>query len=308
MKAARLRAHAGPEQLVVEEAPAPRAGTGEVLIEVHAAGVTPTELAWQPTWTTREGTPRAPPVIPGHELSGVVVAAGPGADLAVGDVVYGTNDWYRDGAQAELCVARAADVAPKPSSLDHATAAVVPISALTAWQGLFVRGLLGAGQLVLIHGGAGAVGGFAVQLARWRGARVAATASAADLDFVRELGASVALDYRATRFEDQLRDVDVVLDTVGGDTLARSRAVLAPGGRLVTIAASSEATDDARVRGAFFIVEPSRAQLVDLGKLIDAGSLQPLLTAVYPLEQARQAWEHARRGGLRGKVALRIRE
>jgi NADPH:quinone reductase-like Zn-dependent oxidoreductase len=307
VRAARLHARGSLEGLVVEEAPAPRPGAGEVLIEVHAAGVTPTELAWPPTWTTREGTPRALPRIPGHEFSGVVAAAGPGADLAVGDAVYGLSDWYGEGAQAELCVARAAELAPKPQSLDHAEAAVVPISALTAWQALFVRGLLGAGQLALIHGGAGAVGGFAVQLARWRGARVAATAGAADLDFVRALGANVVLDYRASRFEEELAGVDVVLDTVGGDALARSRAVLAPGGRLVAIAASSEESEDARVRDAFFIVEPSRAQLVDLGKLIDAGSVHPQLGAVYPLEEAPEAWRRAARGGLRGKLALRVR-
>ena len=305
MRAVHLRAHAGPE-LFVEEAPAPRPGRGEVLVDVHAAGVTPSELAWQPTRTAREGTPRALPLIPGHEFSGVVVEAGAGADLAAGDAVYGVNDWYRDGAQAELCVARAADLAPKPATLDHATASVVPISALTAWQGLFVRGLLGAGQLALIHGGAGAVGGFAVQLARWRGARVAATVSAADLNFVRALGATLAIDHRVARFEDEVRSVDVVLDTVGGDALARSRAVLAPGGRLVTVAASSERASDARE--AFFIVEPSRAQLVDIGKLIDAGSLRPQLAGVHPLEEAVPAWQRARRGGLRGKLALRMHE
>src|SRR5262249_43045027 len=160
--------------------------------------------------------------------------------------------------QAEYCLARAADVAPKPASVDHVHAATVPISALTAWQGLIERAGLTAGQRVLIHGAAGGVGVFAVQLARWRGAKVRATASAANRDFVRGLGADEVIDYRAQRFDEVVRDVDVVFDAVGGETLARSWGVLRPGGKLVTIAASEERTQDERTREAFFIVEANR--------------------------------------------------
>jgi len=304
MKAIRLHARGGPEAFAYEEAPQPRPGEGEVLVRVHAAAVTPTELAWVPTWTTRTGEPRSFPIIPGHEFSGEVAAVGGGVtDLAAGDLVYGLNDWFRDGAQAEYCVARAAEVARKPRSVDHVAAAVTPISALTAWQGLIERGRLVAGQRVLIHGAAGGVGVFAVQLARWRGARVIGTASARNVAFVRGLGAEEVIDYRARRFEDVVHGLDVLFDTVGGETLERSWGVLKPGGRLVTIATSGEGTQDPRVREAFFIVQPSRAQLDTIAGLIDAGQLRPLVDAVFPLAQARQAYEHK---PVRGKVVLHV--
>jgi NADPH:quinone reductase-like Zn-dependent oxidoreductase len=217
--------------------------------------------------------------------------------------VYGLNDWYRDGASAEYCVARVADIAGKPAGVDHVHAASTPISALTAWQGLIERVGLAAGQRVLIHGAAGGVGTLAVQLARWRGARVTATASAANLDFVRSLGADEVIDYRAERFEDVVRRVDVVFDTVGGETLERSWGVLKPGGKLVTVAASGEQTTDERIRAAYFIVEPSRTQLAEIARLIDGGTLRPVVGAVFPLAEARQAYQHK---PVRGKVVLRV--
>lgn len=304
MKASYLRARGGPEAFAYEEVSQPRPGDGEVLVRVHAAGVIRTELSWDPTWTTQTGEPRPLPVIPGHEFSGEISALAAGVrDVGVGDLVYGLNDWYRDGASAEYCVARVADLAPKPSSVDHVHAAATPISALTAWQGLVERAGLAAGQRVLIHGAAGGVGTFAVQLARWRGARVIGTASAANLDFVRSLGADEVIDYRAERFEDVARDVDVVFDTVGGETLERSWGVLKPGGRLVTTAASGEQTTDERVRAAYFIVEPSRTQLAEIARLIDGGELRPIVGAVFPLAEARQAYQH--KPG-HGKVVLRV--
>lgn len=304
MKAICLRGRGGPEAFAYEEAPQPRPGEGEVLVRVHAAGVIHTELSWVPTWTTRAGEPRPLPVIPGHEFSGEIVALGAGVrDLAVGDLVYGLNDWYRDGAQADYCVALVADCAPKPASVDHVHAAATPISALTAWQGLVERAGLAAGQRVLIHGAAGGVGTIAVQLARWRGARVTATASAANLDFVRSLGADEVIDYRAERFEDVVRDVDVVFDTVGGETLERSWGVLKPGGRLVTVAASGERTTDERIRAAYFIAEPSRTQLAEIARLVDGGALRPVVGAVFPLVEARQAYQHK---PSHGKVVLRV--
>jgi NADPH:quinone reductase-like Zn-dependent oxidoreductase len=273
-----------------------------VLVRVHAAGVTPTELLWAPTWTTREGSPRPFPVVPGHEFSGEVTAIGPGVtDREVGESVFGMSDWFADGAQAEFCTSPAAWVSPKPRRLDHDGAAVTPISALTAWQGLFARCNLSAGQHVLIHGGAGAVGLFAVQLARWKGARVTATAAAHNLDFVRSLGADEVLDYRTTRFEDVVAGVDAVFDAVGGETLARSWGVLKPSGRLVTIAASGEGAADERTPPAFFIVEANRPQLAEVAKLIDGGALRPVMDGVFPLEEARTAYAHKPR---RGKAAL----
>ncbi len=278
MKAIRLHG----ALLSVDEVPDPQPGPGEIRIRVHAAGVTPSELGWYPTTHTRTGEPRNLPIL-GHEFSGV---------LETGEAVYGMNDWFADGAMAEYCITRPEYVAPKPAGVDHVRAAAIPIGALTAWQGLFDRAGLSAGQRLLVHGGAGAVGSFAVQLGRWRGAHVIATASRENLGFVRELGAHEAIDYRGTRFEDVARNVDVVFDTVGGETLARSWSVLKPGGRLVTIASSQSERKD-----AFFIVEPKRDQLVRIAELVDAGHIQPVVDAAFPLERAVEAYgTHARRG------------
>lgn len=304
MKAIRLHARGGPEAFAYEEAPQPRPGEGEVLVRVHAAAVTPTELVWVPTWMTPTGEPRRFPIILGHEFSGEVAAVGDGVtDVAVGNPVYGLNDWFGDGALAEYCVARAAEVAPKPRSVDHLAAAVTPISALTAWQGLLGRARLAAGNRVLVHGAAGGVGVFAVQLARWRGATVIGTASAHNAAFVHGLGADEVIDYRAVRFEDIVHGIDVVFDTVGGETLDRSWGVLKPGGRLVTIAASVEGSPDPRTREAFFIVRPDRGQLNEITRLIDAAQLRPVVDCVFPLAQARQAFEHK---PTRGKVVLSV--
>jgi NADPH:quinone reductase-like Zn-dependent oxidoreductase len=244
------------------------------------------------------------PVIPGHEFSGQIAALGAGVkEVGVGDLVYGLNDWYRDGAQAEFCVACVDDFATKPARIDHVHAAATPISALTAWQGLIERGRLVGGQRVLIHGAAGGVGVFAVQIARWRGARVIGTASRPNLDFVRGLGADEVIDYQATRFEDVVRDIDVVFDTVGGETLDRSWSVLKPGGRLVTIAAFSGRTADERTRAAFFIVKPSRRQLEEIGWLIDSFAIRPIVGSVFPLAEVRQAYQHK---PAHGKTVLQV--
>jgi NADPH:quinone reductase-like Zn-dependent oxidoreductase len=304
MKAIRLHDPSDPTSLVYEDVPEPQAGEGEVLVGVHAAAVTPTERAWVPTSTTRTGAPRPFPIILGHEFSGEICAVGPGVtDLARGYAIFGMNDWFRDGAQAEYCVARAAEVAAKPRSLDHVQAAATPISALTAWQGLIERARLSGGQQVLIHGAAGGVGVFAVQLARLRGARVVATASAHNRDFVRSLGADEVIDYRTVRFEDAVHDVDVVFDTVGGETLARSWSVLKPGGMLVTVAASSEAALAPSVRQAFFIVEANRTHLAEVARLLDAGTLRSIVGGVFPLADGRDAYE---RNPVRGKAVLRV--
>jgi NADPH:quinone reductase-like Zn-dependent oxidoreductase len=304
MKAIRLHARGGPESLRFEDAPTSRLGAGEVLVRVRAAAVTPTELLWVPTWATRDGGPRPLPVIPGHEFSGNVAALGEGVTaVGLGEAVYGMNDWFGDGAQAEYCLARAADVARKPASIDHAHAAATPISALTAWQGLIARSHLSARQRVLIHGAAGGVGVFAVQPARWRGAHVIGTASATNVAFVRALGADEVIDYRTRRFEEVVHGLDVVFDTVGGETLERSWGILRPGGRLVTIATSGEGSQDPRVREAFFIVEANGAQLGEIARLIDGGQLRSVVDAIFPLPQARQAYEHR---PTHGKVVLRV--
>jgi NADPH:quinone reductase-like Zn-dependent oxidoreductase len=303
MNAIRLYGHQGLEQFIYENAPVPRPTSGEALVRVHAAGVIRAELSWVPTWNTPVGTPRALPIIPGHEFSGEIAALGmETTDFRVGDSVYGLIDWYCDGAQAEYCVARVADIAAKPGGIDHVSAAATPISALTAWQGLIERGSIESGQRVLIHGAAGGVGAFAVQIARWRDAKVTATASSSNLDFVRSLGATEVIDHDDIPFEEVARDMDLVFDTVGGATFQRSWRVLKPGGRLVTIVSGKNSNDE-RTRAAFFIVEPNRSQLETITRLIDSGAISPIVGCVFPLAEARLAYQHR---PIRGKVVLQV--
>ncbi len=267
----------------------PSPGTGEVLIRVVAAGVTPSELQWYPTTHTKSGDERRH-AIPGHEFSGVVVATGEDTDIAVGQEVFGMNDWFADGATAEFCCAAGLAVAPKPRGLSYAEAASAPISALTAWQGLFERTDLQPGERVLIHGGAGGVGALAVQLARWCGAYVVATASARHTEFLLKLGADRVIDYRAERFEDFGNTFHVVFDGVGAETLTRSWNVLAPGGRLVTIASQSETDQNEKAKKAFFIVEPNREQLTKLSALFDSGMMRPVVDKILPFDQVPRAY------------------
>ncbi len=306
MKAILLNQIGGPELLVCEDAPKPVPKDDQVLVRVFAAAITPTEFAWYPTFHSPDGSARPFPVILGHEFSGVVAAIGPACTgVQVGDAVFGLNDWFIDGAQAEYCLTVPANVAPKPASLKHAQAAMVPISALTAWQALVDRARLSEGQRVLIHGAAGGVGSFAVQLARHKKAHVIATASAANAEFVKTLGADQVIDYRTTPFEAVVRDVDVVLDTVGGGTRDRSWGVLRKGGQLVTIAADAERFSQPRVRDAFFIVEPNRVQLIEISRLIEAGVMKPVVGAVFPMERFREAYEQK---PARGKNVLQMAE
>jgi NADPH:quinone reductase-like Zn-dependent oxidoreductase len=210
--------------------------------------------------------------------------------FVVGHEVYGMNDWFADGATAEFCVAAATGIAPKPRSLSHAEAAAVPIGALTAWQGLVERAKIRTGERVLVHGGAGAVGVFVIQIARMHGAEVIATASKRTADFVAGLGAQEVIDYAATPFEQQVKDVDVVFDCVVGETLRRSWSVLKPGGRMVTIAAESETQDDPRIKAAFFIVEPHQQQLMEISNLLVAGSLRVFVDGEISLSEAPEAY------------------
>lgn len=308
MKAIQIQGRGGPEQLVYEDTPQPHPGPGEVLVHVYAAGIIAPELTWPATYQTKEGNKRALP-IPGHDLSGVVVEVGAGVtDIAEGSAVYALTAFDRDGAAAEYAIALPSELAPKPRSLDHVQAAAVPLTALTAWQAFFDHAGLLAGQTVLIHGAAGGVGVFAVQLARWAGAHVIGTASARNRDFLRELGADEIIDYTTTRFEEMVHNVDLVLDTVGGDTLERSWKVVKKGGVLISVASppSPEAEQTYGVRPIWFIVEPNREQLIQLGALIDAGRIQPIIDTVFPLPQARQAYEQGARKHARGKIVLRV--
>ena len=249
--------------------------------------------------------------VPGHEFSGVIAAIGKDVqDFKVGDEVYGMNDWFADGATAEFCITLPQNIARKPATLSHEAAASVPIGALTSWQGLIDRAKLEPGERILVHGGAGAVGLYAVQLAHICGARLITTVSTQDIDFVKRLGANEAIDYRACRFGKEVQDVDVVFDAVGSDTLERSWGVLKPSGRMITIAADSEGTADERVKDAFFIVEPNQEQLVEIveiAKQLDAGHLRAFVKTTVPLNEASAAYSGAVRdkGGY-GKIVITV--
>jgi len=308
MKAIRIHTRSGPEAFVYEDAPQPHPGEGEVLVRVYATSVMWQEPTWTETWKTPTGVDRDLP-IPGHDLSGLVAEVGTGVtDVAIGEAVYALTEFWRDGAAAEYAIARATDLAPKPRSLDYVQAAGVPLVGLTAWQALFDHARLSAGQSVLIHGAAGGVGSMAVQLAHWVGANVIGTASVRNRDFLRGLGADEVIDYTSTRFEDMLHDVDIVLDTIGGDTMERSWSALKKGGLLVSVFSPppKEQAKAHGVRALFFVVQPNRAELIQIGDLIDAGQVQPVIETVFPLSEARQAFERALSGHTRGKIILRV--
>ena len=291
MRVVRLRAPGGPEQLAVEEADRPRPGPGEALVRVHAAAITRGELDWPVDRL---------PAIPSYELSGVVEEVGPGvASVAAGDEVFALTPYDRDGVAADYTAVPAEHLVAKPRALGHAESAAIPLPALSAWQGLFDHGRLGAGERVLIHGAAGSVGGYAVQFARAAGAHVIGTASAASLDLVLVLGAHEAVD-GATRFEDAVEPVDVVFDTAGGERLRRSFAVLGAGGRLISVA--EEPPDG----GVYFIVEPNRDQLTSIARLVDAGELRRPSLDVFPLASAREAFARSVEPRRPGKVVLAV--
>lgn len=309
MKAIRIHGRGGPHQLFYEEAPQPHPGAGEVLVRVYATGVIATELTWVPTYQTQIGSTRSLP-IPGHDLSGVVEEVGLGVTiLAKGSEVYALTAFDRDGAEAEYTIALPSELATKPRTLNHVQAAAVPLAALTAWQALFEHVNLTEGQSVLIHGAAGGVGVFAVQLARWAGAHVIATAAAHNRDFLLELGANEIIDYTTTRFEEVVHDVDLVFDLVGGDTLQRSWQVVKRGRTLVSVVSPQPSFEEAKaydVRPVWFVVQPNREQLNQIAALIDASQIRPIIETVLPLSQARQAYEQGAHGHTRGKIVLRV--
>ncbi|GLL07751.1 NADP-dependent oxidoreductase [Dactylosporangium matsuzakiense] len=313
MRAVRAHRRGGPEQLVYEAAPRPEPAPGEVLVAVHAASITAGELTWDATWTDSldPGGRDRTPIIPSHEMSGVVAALGPGVTgMGVGDEVYGLIPFVRDGAAAEYVTAAADIVAAKPVNLDHDAAAAVPLAALTVWQALVDHASLRAGQHILIHGAAGGVGSFAVQIAADLGARVTATARGRDRDFVTGLGAHEVLDYASERFEDRVHSADVVLDLVGGETQARSWGVLRPGGVLVSVSAPPEVPQHTAqgVRGVFFIVEPNRAELETIALLIETDRLTPMVDRIVPLTETRAAYEALQAEHKRGKIVIRVAE
>ena len=302
MRALRAHRRGGPDVLVEEDAPIPSPGTGDVLVRVHAASFTPTELEWPSTWIDRAGRDRLPS-IPGHEVSGVVTALGYGATgVAVGDAVYGLTDWYRDGTAAEYVAVEARNLARKPDKLDHLTGAALPMVALTAQQALFDHGGLARGQAVAVLGAGGGAGTFAVQLARAAGARVVAVARPWASDILRAFGAEVFADVDGA----PLAEMDLIFDLVGGEVLRRACAIVRGGATVVSVVENPPA--DVNRRGRFFVVEPSRPQLRELGDRVAAGALRPVVGATWPLRDGRAAFEAKHRGGQPGKAVLLVDE
>jgi NADPH:quinone reductase-like Zn-dependent oxidoreductase len=283
MRAIRLLAPG--EELVLDDVERPVPAGGEALVRVHAAAITRDELEWPVDRL---------PAIPSYELSGVVEDVGADADVAVGDAVYALTPFDRDGVAAEFAVVPAGVLAPKPRSLSHVESAAVPMTGLSAWQGLFDQGGLVEGQRVLVHGASGGVGHVAVQIARRHGAYVLGTASHGTAE---NLGADELLD--PDGFEG-IDPVDLVFDTAGGDRLANSAAVVRPGGRMVSIA------EEPPAGGVYFVVEPNREQLVELAALVDSGGLRPAIDSVFPLAEAPAAFARSMSPGKSGKVVLSV--
>ncbi|MBC2864494.1 NADP-dependent oxidoreductase [Streptomyces mexicanus] len=295
---------AGVSGLTLSELPPPHAAENDVVVRVHAAGFTRGELDWPGTWSDRAGRDRTPSV-PGHEVSGVVTELGYGTTgLTIGQRVFGLTDWTRNGSLAEYVAVEARNLAPLPADIDHTVAAALPISGLTAWQGLFDHARIAAGQTVLIHGAAGGVGSIAVQLAHQVGARVIGTGRAADRDTALALGAHAFLDLEADRLEDA-GEVDVVFDVIGGDVLDRSAALVRAGGTLVTIT-RPPTVRPADGRAVFFVVEPDRVRLADLARRVREGRLQVRVGAVRPLDEAVAAFTPERR--VAGRTIIRVAE
>lgn len=333
MKAAFIRRYGGNDVVELGELPAPQAGPGELLVEVHAASVNPVDFK------IRDGMLKPIvsfgfPLILGNDLSGTVQAVGAGVTrLRPGDAVFARMDKKRIGAFAEFAVVAEADAALKPANLSHVEAAAVPLAGLTAWQALFEIGGLKSGQKVLIHAGSGGVGTFAIQFARHAGLAVAATAGARNAELVRGLGADIVIDYKTQRFEDVVHDYDLVFDTQAGDIRHRSFAVLRRGGVLVSIAGKPDSrlvrefglnpllgvlldflnrktlrlAKRHGVRYEYLFMHPSGEQLEEIGRLLAAGSVRPVIDKVFPLAQVREALAYSEAGHATGKVVVEVK-
>ena len=307
MHAIRIHEFGGPEVLKNDTIERPQPKDDEVLVRIHAASVNPVD------YKIREGGyPRVQgddlPVTLGRDLSGVIESCGPSVqNLRAGDAVFAMLGWER-GAYAELVAVKAVEMAPKPANLSHVEAASVPLAALTAWQGLIDHGGLKSGQRVLIHGGAGGVGHFAIQIAKAKGAWVATTCSAKDKEFVRSLGADQAIDYKAEAFDEILKDIDLVFDLVAGETQEKSFKVLRHGGALIsTLQEPDKAKALAKgAKIARYMATPNAAQLAEIGRLIEAGKIRPVIAATYPLADAARAEAALEEGHVQGKIVLTV--
>ena len=294
---------AGTAGMKLTERPEPQAAINDVLVQVHASGFVNTELSWPSTWTDRLDRDRTP-TIPGHELAGVVTALGYGTTgLSVGQRVFGLTDWYRDGTLAEYAAVEARNLAPLPDDVDFTVGASLPISGLTAWQGLILHGRLRAGQRVIAHGAAGAVGSMVTQLAREFGAYVIGTGRAADRQSTLDLGANEFVDLESDELE-RVGEVDLVFDVIGGDIQKRSARLIRPGGSLVTVVGPPEARPVGRL-ALDFVVESDRAQLGEIVERVRDGRLRTNIGTVAPLDDAVAAFNPTERR--RGKTIIRVR-
>ncbi|MDR7255010.1 NADPH:quinone reductase-like Zn-dependent oxidoreductase [Nocardioides sp. BE266] len=293
---------AGTAGMTLEERPEPTPAINDVIVEIHAAGFVATELAWPSTWTDRQDRDRTP-TIPGHELAGIVTSLGYGTTgLAVGQRVFGLADWHRDGTLAQYVAMEARNLAPLPGDVDFTVAASLPISGLTAWQGLFQHGHLQAGQSVLAHGAAGSVGTMVTQLAREAGAYVIGTGRAADRGKALDYGAHEFVDLDNDTLED-IGGVDLVFDVIGGDIQKRSAALIRTGGTLVSIVGPAEARPaDGRV--VDFVVESDRAQLTEIVSRVRDGRLRTNIGTIAPLDDAVAALNPT--GRLNGKTIISV--
>ena len=306
MKAVVAHEYGAPEVLKFENVPRPEPKENEALVRVIASSVNPADpLTLSGKYAREFGTHL--PLIPGYDIAGVVEKTGANVTkLKVGDAVYGYPTF--GGGWAEYVTVQEWEVAAKPASLNFVEAAAVPMVALTAWQALVDVAKLQAGQTILIHGGSGGVGSFAVQIAKALGARVIATASTTNQDLLKQLGADEAVDYTKTRFEDIAKDVDAVLDPVGKETLARSYGVVKKGGIVMSLVAGPDPVELKKrgIRGAGISVHPDADDLTEIGHLIDAGKIKPIVTQILPLSEAITAQRQAATHHTRGKVVLRI--
>jgi NADPH:quinone reductase-like Zn-dependent oxidoreductase len=304
MKAIVVADHAaGSAGMKLVERPAPQAAINDVLVQVHASGFVGTELTWPSTWSDRLGRDRTPS-IPGHELAGVVTALGYGTTgLSVGQRVFGLTDWYRDGTLAEYAAVEARNLAPLPGDVDFTVGASLPISGLTAWQGLFDHGRLHAGQSVLAHGAAGAVGSMVTQLARSAGAHVIGTGRAADRQKALDFGAQEFIDLENDVLED-VGGVDLVFDVIGGNIGKRSAALIRAGGTLVSVVGPSEARPNDAL-AIDFVVESNRAQLSEIVQRVRDGRLRTNIGTASTIDNAVAAFNPTKRTN--GKTIIRIR-
>jgi len=307
MKAVRVHRFGPPEVISLDDLPKPEPDRGEVVVRVKAAGIGPWDALIR---SGKSVLPQPLPLILGSDLSGEVDSVGVGVEkFKVGDEVFGVTNERFTGAYAEYAVAKAEMLAPKPKRLNHTHAASIPVVAVTAWQMVFDLAQVSSGQAVLVHGGAGNVGGYAVQLAKRVGAMVIATASVENNSYVRRLGADGVIDYRAKRFEERVKDIDVVLDTVGGETLDRSYGVLKRGGIVVSAAAqpSRERAEQHGVRAFFFLVQVTTERLKMIGEMIDAGTLQSEVGEVLWLDEACKGHEMLEGAPhRRGKIVIKV--